>query len=101
MRRDGSAEARRELTQHISDAKSRISFHCAWMQIHGAPAVAAAYGAFVRAAQQEAGPQMTAAWNSRRTRRDRQVPLDSPLQRTQSDAARDALVAAMKKDLGS
>jgi hypothetical protein len=27
MRKDGSSEARREITQHVSDVKSRISFH--------------------------------------------------------------------------
>jgi hypothetical protein len=32
-RKDGSHEARRELTQHISDIRSRISFYTAWMQI--------------------------------------------------------------------
>jgi hypothetical protein len=41
-RKDGSHEARRELTQHISDIRSRISFYTAWMQIQGTPAVAAA-----------------------------------------------------------
>jgi hypothetical protein len=98
-RRDGSAAARREVTQHVSDVKSRISFYTAWMAIHGTATVAAAYEDFVRAAQSEAGQQMTAAWRSRPTKRDRDVPVGSPLPRARTDATRAALLAAMKADL--
>lgn len=98
-RRDGSAAARRELTQQVSDVKSRISFYTAWMAIHGADDVAGAYDTFVRAAQSEAGQQMTAAWQSRPTKKDRDVPIGSPLPRARSDDARATLLAAMQADL--
>lgn len=98
-RRDGSAAARRELTQHVSDVKSRISFYTAWMAIHGTDAVASSYDAFVRAAQSEAGQQMTAAWHTRPTKKDRDVPIGSPLPRASSDAARATVLTAMEADL--
>ncbi len=98
-RRDGSAAARRELTQHLSDVKSRISFYTAWMAIHGTAAVAAAYDAFVLAARAEAGQQMTTAWRNKPTKKDRDVPLGSALPRARTGAARAALLAAMKADL--
>jgi ketosteroid isomerase-like protein len=98
-RRDGSAEARRHLTESISTIKSRINFHQAWLRIHGSPAVADAYDAYVLAAQREAGPQMTAAWQGRPTRKDRDVPLGRPFDRGSSDGARATVTTAMKKDL--
>lgn len=99
-RRDGTAAARRELTQHLSDVKSRISFYTAWMAIHGTNTVATAYDAYVAAARTEAGQQMTTAWQSKPTRKDRDVPLGTALPRVRTDAARGALLAAMKADLG-
>lgn len=47
LRKDGSSAARREITQHISDVKSRISFYTGWMAIHGTTQVRAAYDDFV------------------------------------------------------
>ena len=35
LRKDGSSTARRDITQHISEVKSRISFYTGWMAIHG------------------------------------------------------------------
>jgi hypothetical protein len=98
-RRDTSATARRELGQHVSDVKSRISFYSAWMTIHGTAAVAAAYEEIARTAQSEAAQQMTAAWRSRPTKRDRDVPVGSPLPRARTGAARAVLLHAMKSDL--
>ncbi|MBN1093457.1 hypothetical protein JKP75_13315 [Blastococcus sp. TML/M2B] len=100
LRKDGSAEARREITQHISDVKSRISFYTGWMEIHGTTAVCSAYRDFVAASQREAGPQMTAAWSAKPVKKDKDVPLrTAPLPRTATDAARDTLVTAMHDDL--
>ncbi|MFL6118779.1 hypothetical protein [Actinophytocola sp.] len=100
-RRDGSAAARREITQHISDVKSRISFYTGWMAINGTDDVRAAYDTFVKTAQAEAGKQMTAAWLDKPTRRDRDVPIGTALPRAATDAARDKLLAAMKNDITS
>lgn len=95
-RRDGSAQARREVTQHISDIKSRISFYSAWMAIHGSDSGATAYAGFVCTAQTEAGRQMTTAWRARPTRKDKDVPIGSPLPRVATDLARATLLAAMR-----
>lgn len=100
LRKDGSAEARREVTQHISDVKSRISFYTGWIAIYGSPEVRIAYEAFVLAAQQEAGPQMTAAWDTKPVKKDQGVPLRaSPLPRTATDAARSQLLTVLQADL--
>lgn len=98
-RRDGSAAARREITQHISDVKSCTSFYTGWMAINGSDEVRTAYDDFVMAAQTEAGQQMTAAWSGRPTKRDRDVHIGSPLPRAATDAAREKLQEAMKRDL--
>lgn len=100
LRKDGSSAARREITQHISDVKSRISFYTGWMAIHGTTEVRAAYDAFVTAAQREAGPQMTAAWDNPPVKKDKDVPLrTSPLPRTATDEARARLLKILKADL--
>lgn len=100
MRKDGSSAARREITQQISDIKSRISFYTGWLAIHGSTEVRAAYDTFVTAAQREAGPQMTAAWDAKPVKKDRDVPLrTAPLQRTATDAARASLLAVLTADL--
>lgn len=100
LRKDGSAEARREITQHISDVKSRISYYTGLLAIHGTTEVCVAYDAFVTAAQREAGPQMTAAWEIKPVKRDKDVPLrTSPLPRAATDAARTSLMTILKADL--
>lgn len=100
LRKDGSPGARREITQHISDVKSRISFYTGWMAIHGTVEVRAGYDAFVAAAQREAGPQMTAAWMAKPVRKDKDVPLRAtPLSRSATDVARTHLLEVFQADL--
>lgn len=100
LRKDGSSAARREITQHISDVKSRISFYTGWITIHGTAEVRTAYDVFVAAAQQEAGPQMTAAWDAKPVKKDKDVPLRTPpLPRTATDRARTHLLAILQADL--
>ncbi|MGW4113473.1 hypothetical protein ACWEFJ_21610 [Actinosynnema sp. NPDC004786] len=100
LRKDGSSQARREITQHISDVKSRISFYTGWIAIYGTIEVRAAYDAFVTAAQREAGPQMTAAWERKPVKKDCDVPLrTSPLPRAATDAARTHSLAVLQADL--
>jgi hypothetical protein len=98
-RRDGSTATRQQLTESISDIKSRINFHEGWLGIHASADLAAAYHSFVAAAQQEAGQQMTAAWNGRPTRKDREVPLGTPYPRTATDAAKEVVLQLMKAEL--
>lgn len=99
-RRDETTEARFAITSAISDTKTAISLRQALLAMHAPDAVAEAYDTFVAAAQREAGPQMTEAWNTRPTSKDNQVPLGTAYDRTASDAARDVLITAMKADLG-
>jgi hypothetical protein len=78
-----------------------ISLHQALLEMHAPTAVSDAYNAFVAAAQREAGPQMTAAWNTHPTTADEQVPLGKAYDRSASDAARATLIITMRADLGS
>lgn len=98
-RRDGSSPARMDLIRHVSDIQSRIAFHRAWLQIHAASETCQAYEELVRCARSEAGKQMTDAWRSRPTRRDRDVPLGARLQQPLSDAAKTEVLEAMRKDV--
>jgi hypothetical protein len=99
-RRDGSAAARQLLTESLSDIKSRINFHQSWLSIHASAELAAAYTALVKAAQDEAGTQMPAAWAAAPTRKDRDVPLGVGFPRTQTDAAKARVLRLMNEDLG-
>ena len=100
-RRDDTAESRFAITSAISNTKTAISLHQALLEMHAPTAVSDAYNAFVAAAQREAGPQMTAAWNTHATTADEQVPLGKAYDRSASDAARAALIITIKADLGS
>lgn len=73
-RRNGSAEARMRVTDHISDIQSRISYYDGLLQISASKAVTVAFENFVKAARCDAGPQMTAAWGSSRPRRTAKYP---------------------------
>jgi len=99
-RRDGSASARWALTEAVSEIQSRINFYKGWLQINAPKAVYDAYIAFDSTGRIEAGGQMTAAWNGPVTKKDRQVPLGEGLKQPQSEAAREAVLKAMKSCLG-
>ena len=95
-RRTGSHESRFALTAHVSEIQSRLDFFTALLVLIAPANVCHAYAALVTAAKSEAGPQMTAAWQARPTRRDRDVPMTNPYPHPRSDAARDVALAAMK-----
>ncbi len=99
-RRDGSAAVRWELTESISEIKSRVSFYTGWLSISAPKSVYDAYVKFDEAARKEAGAQMTAAWNGPVTKKDRQVPLGTALPQPASAAARKAVLKAMKECRG-
>ncbi|MBA2768396.1 MAG: hypothetical protein H0U35_04575 [Sporichthyaceae bacterium] len=94
-RKDGS----REITQHISGVKSRISFYSGWLTIHAPEPVRSAYEKYVQAAQREAGAQMTQAWHAQPTKRDRDVPLGRRLPQPATAVARNRVLDAMRADL--
>lgn len=99
LRRDGSSRARMDLVRHISEIQSRIAFHRSWLQIHAAGETCTAYEELVRCAKAEAGPQMTTAWRSRPTRRDRDVPRQTVLPQPLSHAAKSRVLQAMRNDV--
>ena len=98
-RKDGTPTTRHAITSHISDVKSRISLHQALLELHAPTVVPTAYNAFVEAAQEEAGPQMTDAWHAPPTKADAQVPLGVAFDRTNSNTSRSTVLATMKADL--
>jgi hypothetical protein len=99
LRKDGSPETRQSITRHISDVKSRISYYKALLELHAPQDVSGAYAEFVRAAEVEAGRQMTEAWHAPAITDDAQVPLGKGLDRTASDITRAAALSAMRDDL--
>ena len=99
-RRDGSAATRSALTKHVSDIQSRIAYYTALLQIHAPEKVSSAYENLVQAARSEAGPQMSAAWKSKPTKRDGQVPLLVKFDRHISDAQRLAVVRLIRGGRG-
>jgi hypothetical protein len=98
-RRDGSAEQRAVITTWLSEVKSRHNYYQGLLRLHASEQVADAYDALVAAAIQDAGPQMTQAWQQPPTQNDRDVPLGAGYARSRADAARTRVLAAMKRDL--
>lgn len=94
-RRSGTATDRVALTAHISEIQSRLDFYTAHLALI-APKVFDAYTDLVAAAKVEAGPQMSAAWKARPTRRDRDVPLVVAYSHPRANAARAVVLVAMK-----
>jgi pantoate kinase len=98
-RKTGSPENWFSISSALSDAKTAISHHQALLQMHAPTAVSTAYDQFARAAIVEAGPQMTAAWDTPAIAAATDVPLGTGYDRTGADAARAAMVTAMADDL--
>ena len=94
-RRSGTAADRFALTAHVSEIQSRLDFYTAHLALI-APKVLDAYAALVTAAKAESGPQMSAAWKARPTRRDRDVPLVVAYPHPRADAARAVVLTVMK-----
>lgn len=96
-RRDGSDDQRAVITTWMSDVKSRMNYYQGLLQVHGNRKVARAYDKLVEAATADAGPQMTQAWRTRATRRDRDVPLGFSYDRANSDKAKNDVLFEMKR----
>lgn len=98
-RSDGSHQQRADITAYLSDVKSRHNYYSGLLRLHAPARTAIAYEAFVVAAMQDAGPQMTAAWRSKPTRRNRDVPLGKAYDRERSDLAKAAVLFEMRRAL--
>lgn len=94
-RRDGGATARMAVTGHASDVQSRVAYHSTLLRIHAPKKISRAYQDLVTCAKAEAGPQMSAAWVSRPTRRDHGVPLRERYGHPRSDAAMERVIKLM------
>lgn len=86
-RKDGSSEARRELTQAMSTVQSQMKFHTAWPEVGAPTAVASAYADLVT----------SAAWAEPPPKDDGGVPLGVAYSWPRSDAALDTVKASMKR----
>lgn len=95
-RRDGSATSRQNVTTQISEIQSRLSFYCALLEIHAPSEVSNAYANLVGAARAEAGSAMSTAWKQRPIAKDKNVPLGHRYERSKSDAARQAVITAIR-----
>ncbi len=98
-RRDGTPEARRAITTHISSIQSRIAFYDAWLELHAEKQIHDAFRHYVTEARAEAGPQMTEAWGANATAADADVPLGTAYPHPRADTARTALLVQMKIDV--
>jgi hypothetical protein len=98
-RRPGTPEARRELTEQISQIQSRIAFHQAWLSLE-TPEVARRYDALVQAAKIQAGRQMREAWLMKATKKDAQINLGTAYPRDEINAARVQCIDAMRLAIG-
>lgn len=98
-RTNGSHEHRAEVVAYLSDVKSRHNYYCGQLRLHAPERTADAFEAFVAAAVKDAGPQMTAAWKGRPTRRNRDVPLGKGYNRERADAAKKTVLYEMRRTL--
>ena len=98
-RKDGTAERRHTISSEISDIQSRMDHSAALLRLHAPAVVADAYDSYVRAAKDEAGPQISEAWDLPPVTADSGMHVASTYPRTMSVQARQALVSAMQADL--
>jgi hypothetical protein len=98
-RKDGTAERRHAISSEISDVQSRMDHSAALLRLHAPAVVADAYDSYVRTAKDEAGPQISEAWDLPPVKADSGMHVASTYPRTRSAQAREALVDAMQADL--
>lgn len=96
-RRDGSGASRGQITGHISEVQSRLSYYSALLEMEAHHEISLAFQALVSAARAEAGAAMSEAWRDRPTRRDRDVPLGQRFDRSRTDEARQVYLSAIKR----
>lgn len=96
-RKDGSPETQQRLVSHIGEIQSSIAFYTSLLRLHARAKVNEAYDALVRAAREEAGGNMTAAWHEKPVRSGKLVPLGKGkgFDRSRSDKAMADVLTAM------
>jgi hypothetical protein len=96
-RKDDAPETQQRLVSHVSEIQSRIAFYTSLLKLHAPLKVNEAYDALVRAAREEAGANMTAAWRDKPVRKGKFVPLGmgKRFDRSRSDRAMLTVLRAM------
>lgn len=74
-RRDGTPATHAALITHLHEVQSRLAYYTALLDLHAPRAVAYAYQNLVYVLKEQAGPQISDAWNVSPIRRARAVPL--------------------------
>lgn len=97
VRRRQGDNARATVSTQISETQSRLALSAALLTISANAHIAKAYDDLVSVTKRTAGPVMTAAWKSRRLRRDSDVPCPSPYDRGAILAARERYLAAIRR----
>ena len=95
VRRRSGKDARASVTTHISEIQSRLSLHCALLEISANRHISTAYSELVLVARREAGAAMSYAWRSPRVRRDADLPGHRPYDRSGIDRGRRAYLDAI------
>jgi hypothetical protein len=98
-RKDGTSAHRNAITAALSDVKSAIDHSQELLRLHAPAGVANAYDDYVLAARVEAGGQMSQAWLVPAIKKDSDVNLHKPFDRTLSEKYRSHVVKVMQADL--
>jgi hypothetical protein len=95
-----NAAERAAISPDISAVQARIDAHQVLLRLHAHTRVADAYDAYVAAARDEAGRQMTAEWDKPPAKKHRDMNVRQPFDRSSSSAKKVDLLEAMRADLG-
>jgi hypothetical protein len=98
-RRPDTLEARHEISAELDRIQCRIAFHQAWLHIEAAE-VGPTYDLLIRAARDDAGREMRAAWKRAAPTSDEQMALVGAYSRDRLDEARNQCIAVMRAALG-
>lgn len=97
VRRRQGKDARATVSSQISEIQSRLALSAALLTISANAHIATAYDNLVSITKRTAGPAMTVEWNSRRLRRDSEVPCPSPYDRSAILEARKQYLEAIRR----
>ena len=98
-RKDETAAHRNQISGDISAVQSRIDHSKALLRLNAPKAVADAFDEFVKVARQEAGAQISEAWDLPPVTDATQMHMSEAYPRERSIAARKGLVTVMQRDL--
>jgi hypothetical protein len=97
--KDGSTSQRLAIQTKLSDIKSSIDHSSELLHLHAPAPVVEAYGAYVRAAQLEAGRQMSQAWLIPPIKTDADANIGTGYPRILTQAYREQVLKLMQAEL--